>query len=284
MCTFPEFLKRYPDDNAVLNEVFDRVYGDLTHCPDCAAKTTWHRVKKRKCYECAHCGYQLFPLAKTPMKSTKLPLTHWFYAIFLFSNSKNGVSAKELQRQLGCSYPTAHRLGHKVRGMMDETGEMVLTGTVELDETLMGGRKRGGKRGWGADKPCVFGMAERDGRIVTRVVPNRKAKTLFPIIVNHTEEDVTAYTDEFKGYNRLRKEVGEHKQVQHSKYEWARGDVHTNTIEGHWSLVKRSIKGTYTSVSPKHLPKYLNEFSFRHNHRKGEMFEAILDGGFGHRD
>lgn len=161
--------------------------------------------------------------------------------------------------------------------MMDESGEITLTGTVELDETLVGGKKRGGKRGWGADKPCVFGMVERGGKIVTEVVEDRTADTLLPIIVENTTEDVIAYTDEFKGYNSLHREVKEHETVCHGQYEWARGDVHTNTIEGHWSLVKRSIRGTYTSVSRKYLQNYLNEFSFRRNHREEGLFDVMVN-------
>jgi len=274
--TFADFLKRYPNDDACLDDVFSRVYGDLTICPECDKETEFKRVKGRKSYQCSCCTHQLYPLAHTPLKSTKISLTHWFFAILLFSNSKNGVSAKELERQLNISYPTAHRMGHKIREMMNEDGEFVLEGTVEFDETLMGGKKRGGKRGWGADKPCVFGMVERNGRIKTQVVKDRKATTLMPIIVQHTTEDITAYTDEFKGYNKLSREVAFHETVCHGRYEWVRGDVHTNTIEGHWSLVKRSIKGTHTSVSEKYLPKYLNEFAFRHNHRKDCMFTTLM--------
>lgn len=279
--TFPQFLKRYPNDDACLDEMFDRAYKDLQTCPTCEKQTKWHRVKKRKCYACQHCGHHLYPLAKTPFKSSKLPLTHWFFAILLFSNSKNGVSAKELQRQLGVSYPTAWRMGHVIRDMMDESGEIVLHSDVEIDETLVGGRKRGGKRGWGSEnKTCVFGMVSRGSKIRTQVVPDRKAKTLFPIIVNHTEEDVTAYTDDFRGYSKLGREVADHKTVNHSAKVYVDPDDrnnHTNTIEGHWSIVKRSIRGTHTAVSRKHLQRYLNEFDFRRNHRTECLFDAILN-------
>jgi transposase len=272
--SFLEFSKQYPDDNAVLQDVFSLVYGDLKACPGCERETKWHRVKMRKCYACQHCGHQLYPLAQTPMKDTKLPLVAWYYAIFLFSVSKNGVSSKELQRQLGVSYPTAHRIHKKLRGLMVDQ-DMVLDGTVEMDETLVGGRKRGGKRGWGADKPCVFGMVERGGDIVTRVVPDRKATTLFPIITQHTTEEVVAHTDDFSGYNKLHKEVAGHHVIQHSKKEYVCGDVHTQTIDGHWSIIKRSIRGTYTSVSRKYLQTYLDEFSFRRNHRTECLFTVM---------
>lgn len=272
--SFPKFLKLYPDDNAVLAEVFGQVYGHLETCPGCDGKARFNRIRARKCYCCQHCGYQLHPLAHTPMRATKLPLVSWFYAMLLFANSKNGVSAKELQRQLGVTYKTAFRICRVLRTAMAEKGA-VLSGTVEIDETMATGRKRGGKRGWGSDKPIIFGMAQRGGGVITRVVPNRKAETIMPIIVEHTTEDVTAYTDEYRGYNKLGREVAKHDTVHHANYEWARGEVHTNTMEGHWGNLKPSIIGTYRSVSPKYLQTYLDEFSFRYNHRNGDIFAAL---------
>ncbi len=168
-----EFKKLYPTEKACLDEIFDRVYGDLTVCPSCETETKWSHVAGRKCYACQWCGFQVFPLAKTPLKDSKISLELWFFAILLFSNSKNGVSAKELERQLGVSYKTAFRVGHVIRGMMDESGEIVLSGDVEIDESLFGGKKtakRSGKRGWGADRPCVFGMVERGGNIVMELL------------------------------------------------------------------------------------------------------------------
>ena len=214
------------------------------------------------------------------MKDTKLPLTHWFFVIFLFTNSRNGVSAKEIERQLGVSYPTALRMGHKVRELLNEEGEIVLEGTVEMDETLQGGKCPGGGRGWASqNKKCVFGMYERGhgGRVITAVVPNRKAATLMPIITQGTTEEVTAYTDEFRGYNRLGREVAHHDTINHSIKEWVRGDVHTQGIEGYWGRVKRSITGTYVCVTAEFLPLYLAEFNFRHNHRTECMWGAAMN-------
>lgn len=275
-----EFNKLYPTEKACLDEIFDRVYGDLKDCPSCETETKWSHVTGRKCYSCQWCGFQVFPLAKTPLKDTKISISLWFFAILLFSNSKNGVSAKELERQLGVTYKTAFRIGHVIREMMNEEGEIILSGDVEMDESLFGGKKKGGKRGWGADRPCVFGMVERGGNIVTKVVKNRKAETLMPIIVTHTTEEAVAHTDDFKGYTRLHKEVAEHLVVDHSAGQHVAGEnghIHTQTIDGHWSIVKRSIRGTHVAVSRKHLQKYLNEFAFKRNHRTERMFNAILD-------
>lgn len=276
--TIAQFLKRFPNDDVCLDHIFKKRYGDMEHCPDCAVKTKFHRIKSRKVYSCHECGYQISPLAGTIFHKSSTPLTSWLFAVLLFANSKNGVSAKELQRQVGVSYKTAWRMGHLIRSLMDEGKDIFMRGTVEVDESLFGGKKRGGKRGWGSEnKVCVFGMVDRDGQIRTMPVPDRKAKTLLPIIVEHVDEEATVYSDEFKGYKHLHREVAHHESVCHGKYEWVRGDVHTQTIEGAWSIRKRSIKGTYTSVSPQHLQKYLNEFDFRHNHREECMFEKIYE-------
>jgi len=275
-----EFKKLYPTEKACLDEIFDRVYGDLTVCPSCETETKWSHVTGRKCYACQWCGFQVFPLAKTPLKDSKISLELWFFAILLFSNSKNGVSAKELQRQLGVSYKTAFRVGHVIRGMMDESGEVVLSGDVEMDESAFGGKKEG-KRGWGSEnKTCVFGMVERGGDIVAKVVPNRKRKTLFPIIVEHTTEEAAVHTDDFKVYNTIGKEVAAHFVVNHSAGEHVagpNGHYHTQTIDGFWSIMKRSIRGTHVAVSPHKLQNYLNEFTFRRNHRTEQLFFAVLD-------
>lgn len=174
-------------------------------------------------------------------------------------------------------------MGHIIRGMMDDQGEIVLSGEVEIDETLVGGKKRGGKRGWGSDKPCVFGMVERGGNIKTFVVPNRQAETILPIITQNTTEETTAYTDDFGGYHNLKEKasIAGHGVVHHTKKQHVTGEddeIHTQTIDGHWSIIKRSIRGTHVAVSRKYLQNYLNEFSFRRNHRTEVMFDAILEG------
>ena len=295
--TIAQFLKRFPNDDVALEYVFNKRFAGLEFCPDCAAQTKFHRIKKRKVYSCQHCGFQISPCAGTIFHKTRVPLVSWLYVVFQVTTSKNGVSAKEMERALGVSYPTAFRMCHKVREAMDEGGDIFMTGTVEIDESLFKGRHEWAKpntlpkdrpkrkrnhekkkRGWGADMQCVFGMVEREtGKIRTMVVPDRKATTLMPIIVEYLGEEVTAYTDEFKGYGKLGREVENHDTVNHSQYEWTRGKVHTQTIEGAWSIRKRSIRGTYTSISRKYMQAYLNEFDFRANHKTENMFDAVMD-------
>lgn len=280
--TFQDFLRRFPDDDACLAEVFRLRFGDLPACPGCGvAGAKFYRIRARKCYKCGQCGHQLFPTAGTIMEGTTTKLTTWFFAIYLFSSSKNGVSAMELQRQLGVTHKTAWRMGHKIRELMQQQEAKELEGVVEVDESLLGGVARGGKRGWGAaNKTCMFGMIERGGRVRVTPVEKRNKETLLPLIEEHIQKGATVNTDEFKVYQTLPELGYEHQSVVHSKYQWAQGEAHTNSIEGYWSNLKKSIRSTHTYVSPKHLPKYLAEFSFRHNHRqhKGLMFSRVLEG------
>ena len=277
--TIADFLKRYPDDDTCLDQIFKLRYANAECCKSCGvAGAKYYRVKKRKCYECGECGYQLYPLAGTVMEGTNTKLTLWFFAIYLFSSSKNGVSAKELERQLGVTYKTAWKMGHLIRALMGSNNEP-LKGIVQIDETLFGGKAKGGKRGWGAaKKTCLFGMMERDGRVKVLAVPNRRTETLIPIITGNINPGTMIHSDEYKGYGRLPDHGYEHESVIHSKFQWKNGDCHTNSIEGYWSNLKKSIFGTHTYVSPEWLQNYVNEFDFRHNNRnEGVMFDAILE-------
>jgi transposase-like protein len=210
------------------------------------------------------------------MHGSTTKLTLWFYVIYLFSTSKNGVSAKEIQRQIGVTYKTAWRMGHLVRKLMGSS-DMPLKGMVEVDETLIGGRAKG-KRGWAAEnKTCLFGMIERGGRVKTTAIVNRSRRIILPLICATIMHGSTINTDEFKVYQSLKLNGYKHQSVVHSKYQWKNDDCHTNSIEGYWSNLKKSIKGTHTFVSPKWLQNYVNEFDFRHNNRKGRIiFSAIL--------
>lgn len=275
--TFKDFLERYPNDDACLEAIFKIRYGDLECCPKCAvANAKFYKMKNRRCYACGECGYHIYPTAGTIMYSSQTKLTSWFYAIYLFTVSKNGVSAKELQRQLGVTYKCAWRIGHKIRQMMAKD-ESKLSGKVEIDESLIGGKGEG-KRGWGAEnKTCMFGMMQRDGNVKTIMVDSRHRNVLIPLISKHVVEGSTIYSDEFRVYRVLVTYGYNHQSVIHSKYQWTNGDCHTNSIEGYWSNLKKAILGTHTFVSKKWLQSYLNEFDFRHNHRKEKnVFDVML--------
>lgn len=277
--TIKDLNRLFPDDDACLQKLFDLRYGEMEACVNCGvAKPVYQRVRKRKCYQCDDCLYQIYPMAGTPFENTKTALTTWFHIIFLFACSKNGVSAMEITRQTGVTYKCAWRIAHQVRKMMDE-GEISLQGIVEVDESLYGGRAKGGKRGWGADKKtCIFGMIERGGKVITTTVKGRTKEILLPIIGSSIIAGTTVFTDEYKGYKDLASVGYTHATVNHSKYQWSNGNVSTNSIEGFWSNLKSSLAGTHTYVSSKYLQNYLNEFNFRHNNRRGVvMFNAILN-------
>jgi transposase-like protein len=205
----------------------------------------------------------------TPFERSHTPLQKWFYAMYLFTTSRHGVPAKELQRQLGVTYKTAWRMGHELRKYMAKVdGDGPLDGHVEADETMVGGRRSGGKRGRGAPgKTVVFGMVERGGDIITRIVADVRRTTLEAHILANVKAGATISTDELKSYARLAARGFRHGAVNHSADRWVEGIHHVNSAEGFWSLLKRAIRGTHVHVSARHLAKYLGEFEFRWNLR-----------------
>jgi transposase len=207
------------------------------------------------------------------------PLTKWFYAVYLFSTTRHGVPAKELERQLGVSYPTAFRMAQLIRIHMGKTdGDRPLSGHVEADEAYIGG-VRPGPRGRGAlGKTIVFGMLERHGDIMTKVVPNTTKETLFAHIEANVEKPSLISTDENSANKGIEKQGYVHRSVNHSAKEYVRGDTHTNGLEGFWAMIKRSIRGTHIHVSRKHLAKYLGEFEYRYNMRHSPelMFARLV--------
>lgn len=265
--TIQDFNIKYPNEEACIEEIFTQRFSDLKECPACNNPFKYYKVTDRKCYACQYCGNQIHPLANTIFHKSETPLKNWFYAIFLFSTSKNGVSAMELQRQLGCTYKTAWRMAKQIRMLFKESG-FSFSKTTELDETYVGGKGGHNKRGRGAEnKTAVFGMIERKGRVKATVTVNTKRKTVMPIIREHVTLGTSVMTDEYLVYRSLTKEGYVHQTVNHGTQEYVRGDVHTNSLEGFWSQLKRSINGTYHAVSPKYLQTYVDEFSYRYNRR-----------------
>jgi transposase-like protein len=180
--TFREFIVQFPNDEACLQHLFNNRFGQGHVCPKCDRKSNWYRFEAERAYVCQWCGHHLHPTAGTPFEDTRTPLQLWFYAIYLFTTSRHGVPAKELERQLGVTYKTAWRMADLIRQHIATVdGEWPLSGDVEVDETYVGGRRKGGQRGRGAaHKTVVFGMLERGGQVMTKVVPNAKRKTLEP--------------------------------------------------------------------------------------------------------
>jgi len=277
--TIQDFFKRFPTDDACLDHLMATRYGESQNCPKCGKTGRFARLKKLPAYSCPSCGHHIHPMAGTPFMRSRTPLQKWFYTMYMFTTTRNGVSAKELQRQLGVTYKCAWRIGHEIRKYMGSVdGDAPLGGVpvVEVDEAFVGGYKEGGHGGKG--KTIVFGMLERGGEIITRVVPNRREFTLVPHIKDNVRVGSRIASDELYSYRNLPEEGYHHGAVNHSRKEYVRGPVHTNTIEGFWSWMKRQISGTHVWVSPKHLPKYLGEMEFRFNLRKSPelMFELLI--------
>jgi transposase len=277
--TVQDFFAQFPDDDACLAHLFKQRYGENAKCERCGESGKFRKLSGMPAYTC-NCGHHIHPMVGTPFGRTRVPMQKWFYAMYLFTTSRHGVPAKELQRQLGVSYETAWRMGHELRKYIAKVdGDPPLSGHVEADETMVGGKRSGGKRGRGAPgKTVVFGMVERQGDVITRVVENVRRSTLEPHIVDNVRKGSTVSTDELQSYAKLARLGYEHVAVNHSQEIWVRGKHHTNTLEGFWSLVKRSIRGTHVHVSRKHLSKYLGEFEFRWNcrHAPERMLPRLL--------
>lgn len=277
--TVQEFFKRFPDDNTCLNHLFSVRYGDKIECPKCSKTSKFSRIKKMPAFACQWCGHHIHPMADTPFHRSRTPLQKWFYAMYLFTTSRHGVSAKELQRQLGVTYKCAWRMAHEIRKYMGKVdGDDNLSGHVEVDETYIGGHRKG-KRGRGATgKAVVLGMLERSGDVMTRVVPNVKTKTLKPIILEKVDQGTTISSDELRSYGTLKYHGYNHGTVEHRAKQYVNGIHHVNALEGFWGIIKRSIKGTHIHVSKKHLHKYLGEFEFRYNMRANPslMFDRLI--------
>jgi transposase-like protein len=276
-----DFFKRFPDDDSCLNHLMSIRFGFELDCPKCSKHGKFSRIKGQPAFQCAWCSHHIHPMAGTPFERSRTPLQKWFYAMYLFTTTRHGVSAKELQRQLAVTYKCAWRIGHEIRKYMAETdGDDGLSGHVEIDETYIGGKDNvmGRPTNKNSKKTGVFGMVERDGNLMTKVIPNAKGKRLHRLINTNIEAGSRISSDDYRPYRKLKGLGYDHQHVNHSVRQWVKGDTHTQTIEGVWSQLKRSIRGTHVHVSRKHLPKYLGEFEYRYNMRGNPeaMFSRLL--------
>jgi len=281
--TIQDFFKRFPDDDACLEHLMATRYGESVECPKCGKTARFARLSNMPAYSCPTCGHHIHPMVGTPFERSRTSLQKWFYAIYLFTTSRNGVAAKELQRQLGVTYKCAWRMAHEIRTYMgDVDGKPPLTGHVEIDETYVGGKrpKVKGFTGRGAKgKTVIMGILERGGEVYTAVVENASRKSLIPHITENVPAGTTISTDEWQSYKVLPKLGYNHGTVDHASKEYARGEVHVNGLEGFWAQLKRSIYGTHIHVSQKHMPAYLAEFEYRFNmrHYPEAMFQRLLE-------
>lgn len=284
--TFKDFQRQFPDDATCLEWLRNRLYPDGIMCKLCGIVTKHHRVASRPSYSYDNCGHHVHPTADTIFHKSPTPLTTWFYAIYLMSSTRCGISAKQIQRETGVTYKTAWRMFKKIREMLAENFK--ISGGIEADETYYGGKdankqlgKRKGIRGRNTDsKTPVFGMVERGGRVVARVTPDTKARTILPIMAERVLPATTIFTDDYPIYDSV-SAMGKgyiHNRINHSAKVYVVGNCHTNTIEGFWSLLKRGLAGVYHSVSAKYLQSYCDEYTFRYNRRfdTQPMFTSFL--------
>lgn len=293
-----EFMREFPDDETCLRHIWRERFapdGEHAFCQRCEAERVFKRydtAQKRPCWFCQTCGYRIHPLAGTIFERSSTSLHLWFYALYLITSTRCGVSAKQLERELGVTYKTAWRMFNRIRNhLMDESGDPRLSGEVEADETLVGGKMRNPDRrererlGWDRKrydnerkKVMVFGAVERGGRVRATIIPNSSGQTLHNAVQTYVVPESMLFTDEWGGYNSVGKKMKGHKRIRHAERIYVEGDVHTQTIEGFWALTKNGIRGAYHSVSAKWLQGYLNEYAWRYNRRDSDtpMFYSLL--------
>jgi transposase-like protein len=264
-------------------------------CPYCKSSKATPSPKERR-YHCNSCNTSYSVTVGTIFHHTHLDLQKWFLAISLILNAKKGLSARQLGRDLEVNKNTAWRIAMQIRAAMGEDEQrQLLKGVVEMDETYIGGKPRKGnigsggqgggklKRGRGTKKTPVVGMLERGGDVRAKVIHNKdqlRRRSLSQLVREHVDVEAVLMTDEFGGYIDIKKFM-EHKTINHHVW-YVDGDIHTNGIEGFWALLKRGIVGQYHKVSIKHLPKYLNEFCYRYNHRKSpDLFNRTMSRALG---
>jgi len=282
--TINQFNAEFPTDDACLEHIKEQRWPDgVTLCAKCGVDRKHYRVSGRTAYACDHCGNHIYPLAGTIFEKSTTSLRLWFHAMYQMGSTRCGISAKQIQRETGVTYKTAWRMFKQIRSLLSE--DVQLEGpTVEMDETYFGGRRKGyrGRPGAGDKKKSpIVGIAERrggKGRVIAKATDRVNADTLTGMVKEYVLPASTVFTDDFSGYDRLKSHGFTHHRINHSAKVWVMGDIHTNTIEGFWSLVKRGIGGVYHQVSQKYLQTYLDEYTFRYNRRdQGNLiFTSIL--------
>jgi transposase-like protein len=268
--TFKHFESMFPDDAACLEWLRGYLYPDGIYCKLCKRVTLHHRDAKRPSYSCDYCGHHVHPTAGTIFHKSPTSLKTWFHAIYLMASTRCGISAKQIERETGVTYKTAWRMFNRIRTLLQDKSGPV-SGAVEMDEAYFGGTRKGGTgrpmRGDKTKTPVV-GIVQRKGRAKAFTIESVDAKTLVGLATEHILPASTVYTDELNSYNTLSKgKRYDHRRINHSAKVYVVGDIHTNSVEGFWSLIKRGIGGVYHAVSQKFLQSYLDEYSFRYNHR-----------------
>jgi len=290
--TLMELMTRFSTEEKCKQFLQDKRWPNGVECPRCHNKKVY-TLKKRpfswvcKAKDCGgRNGYRFSVITRTIFENTNVPLQTWFQVIYLMTQSKKGISALQIHRQIGSGdYRTAWYMCHRIRAAMKDTSFPQLMGEVEVDETYFGGKDK--NRHWDkkkhipglSAKVAVIGAIARKGNVVCEIIENADRVTMSQFVRKVVSEKVSLVsTDDHDGYGRLHRQYP-HQVVKHARQEYVRGNVHTNNIDSFWSLIKRGVMGTYHNISKDYLPLYLAEFSFRHNQRKNpDMFDAVIAG------
>ena len=291
--TSAQFDRMFPvgDEDACRAYLQARRWPNGVRCPRCGNEAVYDlpsRAWHWQCEKCAPDGYRFSILVGTIFENTNKPLRDWYKLTHLIMTSKKGMSARQLGRYMGFgSVKTAWQMGHKIRAaLMDKQPEEKLGGIVEIDETFIGGKNKNrhvdrqfiGTGGPGSGKAIVAGAVKRKGNVIARVIANVRTATLEQFVRQSVSEKVSLLcTDQWTGYRNLHKDFP-HAIIDHSRKQYVVGAVHTNTIEGFWSIFKRGVVGTFHKVSAKYLPLYVAEFEFRYNNRENDdIFGTAID-------
>lgn len=276
-----DLMTRFSDEQACRDYLVQQRWNGVPECPYCGCQKSY-KIENGKRFKCANkeCYKKYSVTVGTIFEASNIPLTTWFAAMYLITAHKKGVSSVQLAKNLGVTQKTSWFIIHRIRESLKDKGSELLSNTVEVDETYIGGklankhskeRKEARKKGTGytANMTGVMGMVERKGDLKLKVIGiNNAGVAVKPVIRENISPDAIVITDGFGGYHGLSKEYKQHEVLNHSRDEFVRGEFHTNTIEGFFSFLKRSLYGCYHAVSPKHLQKYCDENAYRYNTRK----------------
>lgn len=279
--TLLDMQREFPDDKTCVEWLFNYQHPNGLTCEKCGVvNSKFHYVAQKKSFSCQWCGHHVFPCAGTIFDHSPTPLTKWFYAIYLMSQTRTGISAKQLERELGVTYKTAWRMFKMIRSVLDDNGDAFGSGggDVEVDETYVGGHRKGTRGRGSENKTPVVGIIERKGRAKAKVVPNSKYLSIIPLVTDTVDPSAAVHTDEYGVYKSLDKLGFDHQTVQHQRKQYVSANVHTNSVEGFWAQVKNAVNGVHHGVSPDYLQHYVNEYAFRYSHRNDvtPMFSTIL--------
>lgn len=284
-----EFMRQFPDDETCLDWLWRKRFapdGKTAYCEKCKQDRVFKRYKtaqRRHSWTCTGCGRHKSATAGTIFAGSATALHLWFYAFYLMTSTRCGISAKQLERELGVTYKTAWRMFNKIRNELMADDGQPLSGEVEVDEASVDGKPRKHLPRKEAmqlrerSRATVFAAVERGGRVKATVLPSRRGPKLQGQVIEWVQPQSIVYTDEWPAYNQLHKHY-DHSRVRHGSGEYVIEDAHTNTIEGFFGNLKTGIRGNYKKVSHKWLQGYLNEFCWRYNHRDDgrAMFETLL--------